>query len=380
MAEAKLSELERTLRFDSEYFQKKYAEVYEALKAVHTEKITELSQVSDGNHFSISEDFEEDGIPYYRGQDVVGKFFIEQANPNYISEAAYLRPFMYRSHLQKGDVLLSIIGTIGELSLVSSEGQATCSCKLAILRPKEINPAYLAVFLQPSYGKQQTQRLIRGAVQMGLILEDMDQIHIARFSDGFEGKIAQTVADAKSILEESASLQSQAESLLLFELGLEQWQPPEPLTYERSSKDVMGAGRLDAEHYQERYYALVERLRQFTGGVKTIGEIANDLTNGVEIREYQESGVPYLRVADAVNLDISDEKIVYVDAGRAEEVIEKVKLDIGDVLASRSGSLAVTAVVEEKWKDSLISSHLIRLRIADNNYDPYYLAPRLGEA
>src|ERR1019366_3372527 len=95
-------------------------------------------------------------------------------------------PFMLRSHLQKGDVLLSIIGTIGQSSIVSDSSPATCSCKLAILRPREVQPEYLATFLRSSYGRSQIERLTRGAVRMGILLEDMDQLVVARFSPSFE--------------------------------------------------------------------------------------------------------------------------------------------------------------------------------------------------
>jgi restriction endonuclease S subunit len=77
---------------------------------------------------------------------------------------------MERSHLQRGDVLLSIIGTIGEASLVTSNKAATCSCKLAILRPNEISPEFLTTVLRSEIGRSQTNRFTRGAVQMGLLL------------------------------------------------------------------------------------------------------------------------------------------------------------------------------------------------------------------
>ena len=41
---------------------------------------------------------------------------------------------------------------------------------------------------------------------------------------------------------------------------------------------------------------------------------------------------------------------------------------------SRSGSLGVICVVEEKWVHSLISSHLIILRIEDTTITSYFLA------
>ena len=102
--------------------------------------ITDFVSVSDGNHMKISDKFIEEGIPYYRGQDI-HNFFIESANPICIDRQTYDVPYMKRSHLKKGDVLLSIVGTIGESALVYSDRNATCSCKLAILRPEKLSMA-----------------------------------------------------------------------------------------------------------------------------------------------------------------------------------------------------------------------------------------------
>jgi hypothetical protein len=77
-------------------------------------------------------------------------------------------------------------------------------------------------------------------------------------------------------------------------------------------------------------------------------------------------------------VDIDAASVVRIDPPSAEKGLEKIDLQAGDVLVSRSGSLAVTAVVEPEWADALISSHLIRLRITDKRIDPYYLALFLG--
>jgi restriction endonuclease S subunit len=70
-----------------------------------------------------------------------------------------------------GDILLSIIGTIGAVSLVSTNQSATCNCKLAILRPKNQKSELIATFLNSEFGQSQIDRFTRGAVQMGLLLE-----------------------------------------------------------------------------------------------------------------------------------------------------------------------------------------------------------------
>ncbi len=141
ISEVSLSKLERTKRIDAEFFRKEFIRNQEAILKSSSVAISDLVDVSDGNHFSISDDFTDDGIAYYRGQDTTGQFFAEQSSPIGITRTAFENPHMRRSHLKKGDVLLSIVGTVGSLALVGSNREATCSCKLAIFRPKSIDSA-----------------------------------------------------------------------------------------------------------------------------------------------------------------------------------------------------------------------------------------------
>lgn len=266
------SQLERTARFDSEYFERRFIESATLVQKLERSDVASLAAISDGNHFTISEDFVEEGIPYYRGQDVVGTFFIETASPNFITEEAFERPYMKRSHLKKGDVLLSIVGTIGELSLVGSDATATCSCKLAILRPHSINAEMLAVFLQSEHGRNQVERLTRGAIQKSLLLEDMDQLWVPSFSDDFSKLISKRVGQSRLQLERMYVEQADAEQLLIRALGLANWKPPEPLNYLASSADAFTAGRLDAQFFAPRIRSLIGHLSRSgstVGGVST---------------------------------------------------------------------------------------------------------------
>ena len=261
ISEASFSQLERTRRVDSEYFRPECLTVVATLKQRTTNKLTELVSVSDGNHFSISDDFCNDGIPYYRGQDVVANFFMEQASPVLIPQESFAAKHMLRSHLKKGDVLLSIVGTIGEVSLYTSSDPATCSCKLAILRPATIPAEYLAAFLRSRYGYLQVCRLMRGAIQMSLLLEDMDRIMVPRFSTLLERQISALVCNAQQQFTLAQQQASEAQQTLLRALGLEDWQPPEPLTYTRTASDAFAAARFDAEYFAPRVEELLDRLK-----------------------------------------------------------------------------------------------------------------------
>lgn len=142
------------------------------------------------------------------------------------------------------------------------------------------------------------------------------------------------------------------------------------------------AGRLDAEHFHPQYDALEKHLQNFDGSVQ-LGELCPDPVNGVEVREYEDEGVPYLRVGDIHNFSINWDTVKCISAADAAREIEKVRLRSGDLLVSRSGSLGVIGVVQPHWEDAVISSHLIRVRFENADFDPYFvacfLASRIGK-
>src|SRR3989344_5036105 len=132
------SELEGARRLDAEYYQPEYMESKEILSRWATNKLDELAKVSDGNHGSISESFSGiEGVRYLRGKDL-NDFFVSNDDPIYIPEKEYDR--IKRSHISKDDVLVSIVGTVGLVSIVADDsGKLTGNCKIAILRSKEVN-------------------------------------------------------------------------------------------------------------------------------------------------------------------------------------------------------------------------------------------------
>lgn len=74
-------------------------------------------------------------------------------------------------------------------------------------------------------------------------------------------------------MNKSASLYLKAETLLLQELGLQNWRPTEANTEVKSFKNCfLESGRLDAEYYQPKYDELVRRLKA-TNQAKQLGEL-----------------------------------------------------------------------------------------------------------
>ena len=216
ISEVMFSELERTRRMDSEFYSQKNIQALGNLLLKNAVPITNFVSVSDGNHMTISNFYCDDGgVPYYRGTDIYN-FFIEQAaRPLRIEQRAFDIPNMQRSHLKKGDVLMSIVGAIiGNLSLVTTDTKATCSCKLAIMRPRSIDPNFLAVYLKSYYGQNQIQKYKRGAAQTGLLLEDFDQILIPDFKNDFRKEIIETINKVHVLSRQFQTAYQEADALI----------------------------------------------------------------------------------------------------------------------------------------------------------------------
>jgi type I restriction enzyme S subunit len=277
----------------------------------------------------ISDNFRKKGIPYYRGQDI-SSFFIEQSNPICITQTAYDTPVMKRSYLKKNDILLSIVGTIGKLSLVKEDNKATCSCKLAILRPKVSNSNFLSLFLQSKYGQSQIKRLTRGAVQQGLLLEDMNQIVLPTFSDSLKKIINIQIEIGFEKLKDSKTLYKKAENLLLEELDFLDFKPTkESISIKSFSESFGSSGRLDSEYYLPKYYQIDKKVHENN----QVTLIQNEF-NFIKTKfDKSKDGYNYIEIG---NINVSDgtHNLNYI---LTEELPANAKINVanGDLLISK---------------------------------------------
>lgn len=360
-SEINRSELERTLRIDSEFYSKSAIKVSDMLQSRSHDLLTTFVNVSDGNHMGISDCFIDEGVPYYRGQDA-GAFFIENSNPICIDEKTFELPVMKRSHLKKGDVILSIVGTIGSLSLVYSDKSATCSCKLAILRPKEgKNAELLATFLRGKYGQAQITRFTRGAVQKGLILEDMDQLVVPVFGDGIVEAIRNAIQSAYQIQEKANNCYREAQRTLVNSVGSISV-PAESVSVRNISTSFYTTGRLDAEYYQPKYDALFTALSTIKtkklGGAHGIVNIEKSIEPGSGV--YVEDGIPFVRVSDVSKFEISEPEVkLRNDILPNPEVLFPQK---DTILLSKDGSVGI-AYKTESTMPVITSGALLHLTV-----------------
>ena len=377
------SELERTKRIDAEFFWPAFLDLNGVLLTQTTQPLTALCHVSDGNHLSVANHFQSaGGIPYFRGKDINTDFFIENANPIFIPESIYELPNMKRSWFEEGDILLSIVGTIGSLSLVTDKiNRATGSCKLAILRAKKNSDSeYIASFLRSKYGQFQIQRNIRGAVQQGLILEDIDQIQVYEPGEEFKKLTSSNVKISIKLNRQSRKTYQQAQTILLTELGLADWRPKHQLTFSKNYSEVRRAERIDADYYQPKYDEIIKAIKCYFGGWDTLGNLCELVGHP--------SNPPYADTEDTDKTFIvtqkhlgdfslneefwNDAEALYTTQNFTEKNSQYV-LKIEDVLLYSVGAYIGKANIYKESIKATIGSFLTLLRAKKEKLNPYFL-------
>ena len=283
ISEISNTSLERTLRLDAEFYSKFNLGQQKLFNKIDAQSLANFAIISDGNHMSISDNFVDEGVPYYRGGDIYNVFIETTTSPLRIPKPIFDMPTMQRSHLQKGDVLMSIVGAIiGNVSLVTTNNLATCSCKLAIIRPNKdmLLPEYVGIYLMSKYGQQQIRKFRRGSGQTGLILEDFDQLLIPNIEQSIQKDISEIVNRSYESLIKGRQLYDSAENFLVECLGIKDFkQSSEAVSVKRFS-DFASSGRLDAEYYHIKYDNLEEKIKSVS--YKTVADLQTFNARGVQ--------------------------------------------------------------------------------------------------
>lgn len=348
------------------------------LNNIDAQSLTKSVAVSDGNHMSISENFTDEGVPYYRGGDIYNVFIESTPSPLRIPKYIYDMPIMQRSHLQKGDVLMSIIGAIiGNVSLVTTDNMATCSCKLAILRPdkNKLLPEYVAMFLMGKYGQQQIQKFRRGSGQTGFILEDFDQLLIPNIDNTIQKEIAEIVNRSYQSLIKGRQLYDSAENYLLECLGMTDFNSRHEAVSVKRFSDYLSSKRLDAEYYQKKYDDLFDILSRYK--CKELGKIVT-VKKSVEpgSDKYQDDGIPFIRVSDVSKFGIQKTDL---HVSEKEYSLEALRPHKDTILFSKDGSIGIAYKCDADM-DMITSGALLHLDVTEPEIMSDYLTLVLNSA
>ncbi len=163
--------------------------------------------------------------------------------------------------LNHGDILMTLTGDppdIGKVNYIYKPQNATWNQRVAKIelldRNLVLNNEVLYVILSTYHSRLQLERFAKGIRQRNLGNESLERLRIPKFSETFQKEIEKLVKQAHQNLDYSKTLYQEAETLLLEEIGLNDFQPSQEKVSIKSFSESFGSsGRLDAEYYQPFY-------------------------------------------------------------------------------------------------------------------------------
>ena len=132
--------------------------------------------ITDGTHNPPK--FVESGIPFILVSNITGNI-VTYETPKYITENDY-RVLMKRTPIEKGDVLLSTVGSYGHPAIVTEDRPFAFQRHIAHLKPNRdlLTSEYLHAAILSSIVQEQIEILILGVAQKTLNLSAIRQIKI----------------------------------------------------------------------------------------------------------------------------------------------------------------------------------------------------------
>jgi len=364
------SQLEGALRLDSEYYQPEFLDIQKKLKNLSSIKLGDISFVTDGEHGSPIFD-EESGIKYFSSQFVMDGYTSTE-NIHYIDRRINERN--RRSQLAEGDILLSIVGTIGKAAVVLNKDlPANSDRNVATIKIKDKSflPQYIAVFLNSKLGRFQTLREIAGNVQPIIILSKIRELLIPIISIELQNKISTFYDQFLGELESSENLYYQAEQVLLKKLGLKDFELDDELYNVVNFSEVESVNRIDAEYFQPKYGKLVSKLK--AQNAKELGSLVF-IKKGVEPGSelYEEEGKLFIRVSNITKQGLVDGNQKYISEDLYLKLEKNYQPKEGEILLTKDATPGIAYVLKEQAR-GVLSGGILRLKIG-GGIDAEYLA------
>lgn len=177
-------------------------------------KIKELADVKGGKRLPKGKQLikEPNGHPYIRIRDL-GKSKYLQLTSEYEYVDDETQQSIARYIVNKGDILISVVGTIGLIGIVGDtldKANQTENCD-KIINIKGVFPEYLYYYLISNYGQDEIRKGTVGAVQPKLPLKNVQDISVLYPSMEEQKKIVQILSSIDEKIETNEAINNNLE-------------------------------------------------------------------------------------------------------------------------------------------------------------------------
>ena len=366
------SELEK--RWDP-YFYLNRVEIKNAIKLSKLVDIKGGKRIPKDHYYSS----EPTDYRYLRVESISEYGFINWTNLKFISSEIY--DILKRYRIGKGDVVISIAGTIGKIACIDEDICniiLTENCVKLVIRDKEtLLPKFLQILLQLSTSQMQMQQ---GFIQTTIPKLGIDkieeillpkippiekQLEIITFYENSISQKQQNEANAEKLL-------ISIDDYLLKELGITLPEPPENTLKNRMFKSILS--KLSGNRMDCYYYFTEDVETQINNGLyksANFSSLFNSLINGFDFRDYKESGTPYIKVANVRKGEFDFSKMQFIELD-STGISKAIQLKKGNILLTRKGTFGYTLCLENDF-DYVISSEIFYIELKHEILNSKYL-------
>ena len=234
--------------------------------------------------------------------------YITYEDPRYLSEEQYLFEHK-RTNVRPGDVLMTIVGTVGRTAVVSKDAPPiTLQRSVAVLHPKKemCKSRYLMYLLRSKRAFFEAEA--HGVAQKGIYLKQLSNITMNVPEVTQQEEIVQLLDKIYVIIQKRNE-----ELSLLDEL-------------------------------------IKARFVEMFGGEKNLmamSDICSIITDGThQPPKFKEDGIPFIFVSNITNDKLTYDAEKFIDQDTYNELVKRTPIEIGDVLLSTVGSYGHPAVVK----------------------------------
>ena len=265
--------------------------------------------------------------------------------------------------LKKGDVLICRTNgnpkLVGKSAVVPEDSDYAFASYLFRIRPnkEKILPTTLVTYLNSSVGRSEIEKHLMVSNQANFSPAKFREILIPQFGAEIQSSIDRSIWKSFSKHSKSKRVHTQAQTLLLSELGLTDWQPQHQLTFVKNFSDTEQVERIDAEFYQPKHDDVVDAVKGYSRGWDNLGNLCK-IKRGSLIKDSfydQKEGNPYIRGADFSGGWLSDDKLVFINPKFHHT--SETRVYENDIVFSLIGSVGETALVTSEFTGAYISNN-----------------------
>jgi type I restriction enzyme S subunit len=272
----------------------------------------ELGEITSSKRIFQSE-YVDDGIPFYRTKEIK-----ELANKEPISNELFISRERYEEIKVKfgvpevGDILITAIGTVGEIYIVENEKEFYFKDGniLWLKGFKDVDPFFLRYLLSSLINE--LQNLSSGSAYKALPITKLKEYKIPLPPIEEQRRIAAILDKADGVRRKHKESIRLTEELLKSTF-LEMFGDPENSVYP----------------------------------VKTLNDVCSKITDGAHFTPtYTSTGVPFLRVTDIQNDFIDWENVKHIPIEEHKELIKRCHPKRGDILYSKNGTIGIPKIID----------------------------------